>query len=347
MNNQKKPVFVTGGTGLTGSHLIFKLTSKGERVRAIHRKNSNRGIVRRVSGYYSDNPEELLRKVEWVECDICDYDRLAAAMKGTELVYHCAASVSFGPDQGDYILKNNILGTGNIVKACLENGIKKLCHVSSNAALGASDMEKMVNEDQKWNDEEYHSAYGTSKHLSEEEVWKGISMGLNAVIVNPTFILGPGDWTRGSSSFFSNIDRGLLFYTNGVSGFVYVIDVAEVMIALMESSISGERFIVSSENLPFHQVFTMIARGLGVRKPMLRIPKALSPLVLPLVRISEFITGTKSPLTRDILKSAWSRVTYDNSKIINRTGLSFIPIEKAVKAICAIYVSEKTGSPDR
>jgi dihydroflavonol-4-reductase len=344
MDRQKKNVFVTGGTGLVGSHLIYKLTLAGERVRAVHRKNSNRSIVRKVLGYYSDNPEDLLSNVEWVECDICDYDRLNAAMKGTEIVYHCAASVLFEPDQGDFILNNNVLGTRNVVRACLETGIKKLCHVSSNAALGASDMEIMVNEDHKWNDEEYHSAYGTSKHLSEEEVWKGIAAGLNAVIVNPTFILGPGDWTRGSSSFFSNVDRGLLFYTKGASGYVYVNDVAEVMIALVESNISGERFIVSSENLSFHQFFTMIARGLGVRKPMIRIPRAFSPFALPLAKISEFITRKKSPLTRDILKSAWSRVTYDNSKIINRTGISFTPIEKAVKAISEIYLSEKAGN---
>jgi nucleoside-diphosphate-sugar epimerase len=345
MEAQNKPVFVTGGTGLLGSHLIYTLISQGENVRAIHRKTSNREILKKVIGYYEGDKDKLLHLVEWTECDICDYDRLVKAMQGVEIVYHCAAAVSFENRHKDYVLGNNVKGTSNIVKACLSNRIKKLCHVSSNAALGAYDGEFMVNETHKWDENGYRSPYGTSKYLSEREVWKGISDGLNAVIVNPTIILGPGDWSRGSSSFFPKIDSGMLFYTSGTNGYVDVNDVVKAMIILMKSNISGERFIVSGENLTYDQFFTMIARSLKVRRPMIKVPRLLSYAALPLVYFLEILTRGKTVLTKELLKVAWSRITYDNSKIIRSTGFSFTPIEESVQTIGEIYLEEKRGIP--
>lgn len=341
MESNIKPAFVTGGTGLLGSHLICRLLMQDIPVRAIHRQSSNRDIVKKVIGYYSDKPQELFNRIEWCECDIRDYDRLLKALNGTDTVYHCAAAVSFGTGQKDYIIKNNVLGTGNIVRACIENGIKKLCHVSSNSALGACSREIMVNETHIWNDSGYHSPYAMSKYLSEAEVWKGIEKGLNAVIVNPTFILGPGDWKRGTASFFTQVDKGMLFFTDGISGFVDVNDVVNAMICLTSGNLCGERYIVSAENLSFREVFAMIARYLEVTGPRIKVPEMLSHLVLPAVRVSEAVTGKQSPLTRDVLKSAWSRITYDNNKIINSTGISFTPIEKAIGSIASIYLSEK------
>jgi dihydroflavonol-4-reductase len=341
MDIQKNPVFVTGGTGLLGSHLIYTLISQGETVRAIHRKTSNRDILKKVISYYKGDPDELCNAVEWIECDICDYDKLETVMHGADLVYHCAAAVSFENRNKNYIIDNNVKGTENIVRACLKNKTGKLCHVSSNAALGAYDGETMVNEDHGWNGAGYHSPYATSKYLSEREVWKGISNGLNAVIVNPTIILGPGNWNRGSSSFFSQLDRRMLFYTSGTNGYIDVNDLVNVMITLTKSNISGERFIVNAENLTYGQFFTMISRSLKMRRSMIRVPKLFSYAAIPIVYFLEILTRGKTVLTKEMIKVAWSRTTYDNSKIIKDTGISFTPIEKSVEAIAEIYLSEK------
>lgn len=345
MENQYKPVFVTGGTGLLGSHLIFELISQGELVRAIHRKSSNRKILEKVIGYYKGDADKLLKLVEWIECDNCDYDILEQTMRGVEIVYHCAAAVSFENRQKEYVLNNNIKGTSNIVKACFANKIKKLCHVSSNAALGAYDGESMVNETHSWDEAGYRSPYSTSKYQSEREVWKGISEGLNAVIVNPTIILGPGGWNRGSSSFFPKIYSGLLFYTSGTNGYVDVNDVVKAMITLMRSNISGERFIVNGENLTYDKFFAMIARSLKVSGPFIKVPKVLSNLALPLVSVFEILSKGKTTLTKEMLKVAWSRITYDNSKLIKRTAVSFTPIEKTVQSIGERFLEDLRKIP--
>ncbi len=340
MNNDDKPVFVTGGTGLVGSHLIFKLITEGKKVRALHRKTSNREFLRKVFGYYSDQPDLIYNCVEWVECDILNYDRLSLVINGCAQVYHCAAAVSFESGQSETLLKNNIQGTANIVRACLENKTGKLCHVSSTAALGASNEDKPVTEEHEWRDEDYHAVYAVSKHLSEEEVWKGIRKGLNAVIVNPSVIFGPGDWDKGSSSFFSNIYSGMLFYSRGVTGYVDVNDVVTAMVILMERPVSGERFIVSSENLSFQKIFSLIAQSLKVKEPSVYIPSQIS---YPLYYMSQFaskLTGRKSPLTKETIKAAYSKVFLDNSRVLNETGMTFTPVEKTIATTAAIFLSE-------
>jgi nucleoside-diphosphate-sugar epimerase len=345
MENQNKKVFVTGGTGLLGSHLIYKLISSGEKVRAIHRKTSNREILEKVISYYKGDKDKLMKLVEWVECDICDYEMLEKVMNGAEIVYHCAAAVSFENRNKDYVLDNNIKGTSNIVKACFANKIRKICHVSSNAALGDYDGESMVNETHRWDEEGYRSPYGTSKYLSEQEVWKGIRSGLNAVIVNPTIILGPGGWNRGSSAFFPKIYSGLLFFTSGTNGYIDVNDVVNAMIILTKSDISGERFIVNAENLDYGRFFTMIAKSLKVRRPLIKVSKALSYLALPLISVLETLTKGKTTLTKEMLKVAWSKITYDNSKLIRYTGFSFTPIEKSVVTIGRIFLEDMKKIP--
>ncbi len=283
--------------------------------------------------------------VEWTECDINDYDLLSKAMQGVDFVYHCAASVSFKNLGRETIIDNNVTGTSNIVKGCLENRIKKLCHVSSNAALGAKDGEFMVDEMHEWKEEQHHSPYAISKYLSEQEVWLGIRKGLNAVIVNPTIILGPGEWSRGSASFFSRIDRGMLFCTSGTTGYVDVNDVVNSMITLMRSDFSGERFILNADNPTYEEFFTMVASSVKARKPMIRVPRFFSYLVMSAVHLFEIVTSGKSVLTKEMIRVAWSRITYDNSKIIKYTGITFKPIERSVKEIGKVYLEERKRVP--
>ncbi|HLN20738.1 MAG TPA: NAD-dependent epimerase/dehydratase family protein [Bacteroidales bacterium] len=334
-------ILVTGGTGLLGSHLIYKLLSRGEAVKATCRKSSNRDIVRKVAAYYTPGAEELFKKIEWIECDLSDPADLSLAMSDARLVYHCAAMVSFESGDNEKIIKNNTAVTSNIVKACLENKISKLCHVSSVAALGGSDGELTINEESRWNSEKPHPAYNTSKYLSEQEVWNGISQGLNAVIVLPSIILGPGDWKRSSSAIFGTIAGGLPFYTDGIKAYVDVNDVADAMILLMESGISGEKFILSSENLTNQKVFSMIAQNLGVRKPFIKIPRFIGPFLPPVIKMIRAFSGKKLPLTKDILNAAWTRIGYDNSKIKERTGFRLTEIEKSVEYIASIFIKER------
>ncbi len=340
MKENQKSILVTGGTGLVGSHLLYALAEAGEKPRAIYRTEAKLESVKKVFGYYSDKPAILFDSIEWVKARIDDIDSFKNAARGSDLVYHCAAEVSYDPSEKDKIIRNNVKLTRNVVESCIELGISKLCHVSSVSALGEYKKGAAVTEDREWDNPVKYSPYAASKHLSEEVVWEGIRKGLHAVIINPSIILGPGDWNHGSSAFFSGIRKGMLFYTGGVTGYVDVRDVASSMIRLMKSPVSGERYIVSSENLSFHEVFSLIAENLGVRKPFIYVPRSVSWPALWILKVSFGIAGKKSPVTADNIRSAYSSLYFDNSKIIRETGMSFIPVRKSIEETCRIYRKE-------
>ncbi|NCB09315.1 MAG: NAD-dependent epimerase/dehydratase family protein, partial [Bacteroidia bacterium] len=129
-------IFVTGGTGLVGAHLLYQLTAAGKKVKALKRKTSNLQQVLKVFSYYSENHTTLFDQIEWVNGDILDYYSLEEMLAGVTEIYHCAAIVSFDPKERAKMIANNVEGTANLVNAALENGVKKICHVSSVAALG-------------------------------------------------------------------------------------------------------------------------------------------------------------------------------------------------------------------
>ena len=167
-------ILVTGGTGLLGSRLLFDLTSRGERVRALKRPASNLDTVRRIFSYYSDNPGELLYRIEWVDTDILDFDTLMYSMQNVRQVYHLAAIVSFDPKDREKLMRTNVEGTRNVVNACLTNSVQKLCYASSTASLGNTDQDGFIREGSLWASERSRSGYSVSKYNAELEVWRGI-----------------------------------------------------------------------------------------------------------------------------------------------------------------------------
>lgn len=194
---------------MLGSRLIYDLVRSGEEVRAIKRPTSDLATIKNIFNYYSPSEKNLMENLEWVEGDVTDMFSLLEAMKGITKVYHCAAMVSFNPKARDKMMKVNIEGTANIVNACLEKGIEKLCYASSVAAIGNPVLKKPgsenghagpgrfveeITENTPWVASAKNSNYTISKYASEQEVWRGIEEGLNAVIVNPSIIIGPVNW---------------------------------------------------------------------------------------------------------------------------------------------------------
>ena len=157
-------ILVTGGTGLVGSHLLYKLVSNNENVRAIYRREKTLKRVEHVFSYFSDEPETLFKRIDWVEADLNDIPKLQHAFIGITHVYHCAALVSFEPDKYKLLRKINIKGTANIVNLCLSNSVKKLCYVSSIAAIGHTENPNdLINETTPWNPEEDNNVYRITK----------------------------------------------------------------------------------------------------------------------------------------------------------------------------------------
>lgn len=340
--NTKYPmlILVTGGTGLLGAHLLYKLCKEHEKVRAIKRSTSSLDTVKHIFSYYTDTHETLFNKIEWLDCDILDITDLDRVFDDVTHVYHCAAMVSFDSRDRERLYETNVNGTANIVNICLDRGIEKLCHVSSVAALGRSENQSAIKEDAHWKDDKYNSQYAVSKYQAEMEVWRAIEEGLNAVIVNPSVILGPGKWDEGSSGLFGKIYNGFKFYTEGENAFVDVKDVVDIMKQLMSSSLHAERYIICAENLSYKNLFFTIADALQKPRPSIKPPAWLSSMLWRLEKIRTFLFNGNPFITRETAHTALNSYHYDNEKIKTALNYSFIPIEQSIKENAALYITD-------
>lgn len=324
-------ILITGATGLVGSHLILHLLMQDQKVRAIFRREENKKNVLQVFEYYKR--KELFDEIEWVQADILDIPSLETVFHGVEYVYHCAALISFDPKEEEKLRKSNIEGTANVVNLSIDFGVKKLCYVSSIAALGdLKDFESVVTEETEWNPEAHHSDYAISKYGAEMEVWRAHQEGLKVIVVNPGVILGPLFWTKGSGEIYKKVRRGLSFYTKGGTGFISVTDVVKSMIGLMQSENEGERFILVSETLTYHEITHLIASKLGVDSPKIHAKKWMTGMAWRLDGLLGLF-GKKRMLSKDMARTLHTINYFDSSKIEKATGMKFEKIAEYLKVL--------------
>ena len=323
-------ILVTGGTGFLGSYIIRELRNSNYQVRAIRRSG-------KLPFWLS---EDELRGVEWVRGDVLDLVSLEDAMEGVDAVIHAAAMVSFVKKGRKEMYQVNVDGTANVVNMAIEKNIQRFVHISSVAAVGRTGLEGEVTEEKKWEESSSNTHYAISKHKGEMEVWRGMAEGLNGVILNPSTILGYGDWTQGSCAGFKTVYDGFPWYSTGVNGFVDVEDVARATVLLMESSIREERFIVNGENWPFKKLMHTIADNFDRKRPSRATTPFLMGVAWRLEKIKSLFSGKTPLLTRETAKVAMSKTRFMNDKILAALpGFSFTPLEQTIRAACQRYLA--------
>jgi len=324
-------ILVTGGTGLVGSHLLVELSKENESIRAIYRTKNKIELTKQIFIYYlGDDWGSYWDKIQWVEADINDIERLKIAFKGISHVYHTAGFVSFYSTDFKSCIQTNRFGTANIVNLCLKYSVSKLAYVSSTAAVGGEENIPITEVD-KWKKTPLTSGYSVSKYLAEKEVWRGIEEGLNAVIINPCVILGPGNWDDSSLTIFKKATKGLLFYPTGSNATVDVRDVAICLKKLMQSSFSNSRFLCIGSNQSIQHLLNTISDHAKVNRPRYSISKIwvrlLSILTLPIFKL----IGKKPPLSKDAIHSAYKNLSYNRQKLENALGHSFYTLDETIE----------------
>jgi len=315
-------ILVTGATGLVGSHLLVHLLQENEEVKALFRSEKQIEKVKNVFVHYDQLA--LFDNIHWVKGDILDIPTLETAFENVTQVYHCAALISFDPNDEENLRKVNIEGTANVVNCCIDFGIKKLCHVSSIAALGSpKEHETEITEATEWNKEELHSDYAISKYGAEMEVWRGLQEGLEVVMVNPGVIFGYGFTNKGSDIIIQSVKKGQIFYTKGTIAIVCVSDVVKAMVALMKSTVSGEKFTLVGENLIIQDFLNFIADKYQSKKPTFYANKSLTTIGWQIDWLLQAIFGKKRKLSRVMAASLHEVNKYSNQKIKQQIGITF------------------------
>ena len=333
-------VLVTGGTGLLGSHLLFELIHSGEDVKAIKRHQSDISHVKNIFSYYTDNADYYFSKIKWVDADLLDTYSLSEAMNGISDVYHCAAIVSFNKKDKGLMMKVNVEGTSNIVNVALENNIRKFCYVSSIASLGRIDNDGIIDENTHWKATGKNSLYAVSKYYAENEVWRGINEGLDAVIVNPSIIFGPGFWHKGSNELIKTLHNGLKFYPLGVNGFVDVRDVSHIMVSLLKSDISAQRFILSSANMSYKELSELFSKHLKVNPPLFKVGRFSTELYWRFEYVKSLFSNSRPLVTKETANTSCEKFYYSNDKVKNVLNFEFIPLEDTVKFLSEIFIKQ-------
>jgi len=332
-------ILITGATGLVGGHLLWHLLQENEQIVAIRRKTSDIQPLKNIFRFYTDKPEKFLERVLWRTADVLDRESLENAMLEISEVYHCAAVVSLS-NNPDNIHEINVQGTRNMVEVSMKWQIRKFCFVSSIAACGTNENDLPVNENSKWEDNKTRSPYARSKFFSEQEVWKAISNGLNAVIVNPGVILGYSGTNTGSSQIFSVVRKGLPFYIDGGSGYVCVEDVVRAMIILMKSKTNSERYILVEGNYSNYEILKKMAKAFGKNPPFIKISQRFIYTVGAFVEFTAKIFGFKPMFDRNLARSVTNRSYYSSEKIIREFGFEFSSIENCIDKTCKFLMKK-------
>ncbi len=320
-------IFITGGSGLIGSFVIQKLLSEGYKIRALTRK-------KKLSSLAQD------AHLEWVIGDLFDIPKLEDYMDGVEYVVHCAALVSFVGKERAEMYRTNVTGTRNLINVALHHSIKKFCHISSVAALGRPKNTDIIHENILWEDSDQNTHYSKSKYLAEVEVWRGQAEGLNTFILNPSVVLGPGDWEASSTQLFRYVWREKSYYTQGIINAVDVRDVAEALYQGLHSALSNERFILNSDSMEYKKFFELIAKGFDKKAPSRLVKPWMAAIAWRAAYVLSLITGKAPLISRETASMAQKSFQYDNQKAVTKLNIKFRTLPESIEWTCTELIKK-------
>lgn len=340
--NSSKRILVTGSTGLIGSHLAIKLLQNSNHLILLCRDiYAAKQELSKVFNWYNLTFDDFNSQVSWFEGDILDMGIVEDAIEKADYVIHAAAFVSTRKSDRDSMLKINAEGTANLVNIALQKGVKKFIHLSSVSTLGPNP-DGLVDEDYFFKPDPSTTAYAISKYAAEQEVWRAIEEGLNAVILNPSFVIGPSLRKNSSAGIFYAVSDGLPAYVEGATGYVSAQDIASSCLLLLDSEISGERFILSSRNMSTIEFLEHVSKAFNKKIPKIKLSRIWFPLVILISKFKSLITKSTIPLTKDGLIMAASKKCFDGQRIVQKlNGFSYSDINKNIEVTARIVLSSR------
>jgi len=323
-------ILVTGATGFVGSVLVRQLLDEGADVRVLRRASSSLDLL-----------GDAAFRVEHAIGDVSDADSVYEAMDGVETVYHVAAVVAFGRSARDRLRRVNVGGTATVVNAALDAGVGRLVHTSSIAALGRAAGGGALDESAVWADSSANTAYAVSKYEAEREVYRGLAEGLDAVIVNPALVFGPGRSGEGTFALAERVASGSVpMAPPGGTAVVDVEDVAAGLRLACAHGRPGERYVLAAENRPWLDLLTTLAAALGVPPPRRTAPPWLLTVAGSLSEAAAFLTRSEPGLTREAARTSAATYRYDGSKATRDLGLRYRPFEATAARIASAISTE-------
>jgi dihydroflavonol-4-reductase len=326
--NQK--AFVTGVTGFVGANLARLLLERGYEVRALVRKNADRGNL----------PEDP--RFTAVEGDLRDANSIVNAMKGCKLVFHVAADYRFWAKNPQELYDSNVVGTANLMKAASDLGVSRIVHTSTVGAMGLANQPEPCDEKTPEDPGQFTSHYKRSKLEAEQVALDFGKQGLPVVIVNPSTPIGAWDRkpTPTGKIIVDFVNGKIPAYVETGLNFANVRDICEGHLLAAEKGRIGERYILGGENITMVRFLDLIAKeceALGMigapnRAPSIRIPYRMAWLTgLVSTTWSDLVTHREPAVALEAVKMSKRYMYFDSSKAIRELGLPQTPIAGAIR----------------
>lgn len=321
-DKRKRNILVTGASGFLGDYILDVLSQNTD--------NNITGL-----GFKHVKEKD---GINMQSCDLNDIIGLDKFVQEADVIIHAAGFVSFDSSDHKTLMKVNGQGTENLVNLALESPVSHFIHVSSIAAFPTTEVDKIISEKNRFKDRNFTSEYGVSKYIGESHIWRAYAEGLNVSIVNPSLILGKGDWKKGTPSFFPTFMSGLKYYPTGSTGVVYALDVARFIALIIEEQPDEVQFILSSENISYEKLFTLIAKSVGQEPPYIAIKGIYKWAALFIDKINKYLRGKYSYLSRQNLKNISTHNRYDNALSLGVSGFAYTSINSAINLIGDAYL---------
>lgn len=313
-------IFLTGPDGILGNNLIPVLLGKGFQVRALIQHHRSAEFTQSLGA-------------ETVFGDILNLDELLESMAGCDFVIHAAANTDIWPTQHPMISKVNVEGTRNVIQAVLSNNIRKMIHIGTANSFGPGTKLNPGNESLPFSCAKYKLEYINSKYEAQQLVLKAVKDSkLPAVIVNPTFMIGPFDFKPSSGKLIVSVYQNKVpGYTCGGRNYVYVKDVAVAIANALELGKPGESYILGNENLSYSEIFDKISGITGSKPVKMQLPDfavlGMGMVFSILGKAFKFNPGISLPVAKISLDEHY----YSSSKAVNQLGMPQTPIDTALQ----------------
>ncbi len=324
-------VFVTGGTGFVGAHLVRQLVDLGHEVVCLARDSSR-----------LDNLLGLPVKV--VRGDLRQLGALRFALKDCRTVYHCAADYRLWARNPADLYANNLGGTQNILSASYDVGVERVVYTSTVGCLGLRADGRPSCESTPVAYADLIGAYKRSKFQAEREAEKWAQKGLPVVIVNPSTPIGELDIKpTPTGKIIVDFLRGRMFaFMETGLNLVDVRDVAAGHILAAEKGIRGDKYILGNRNMTLKEIFDLLSRLTGIPSPRFRIPITVAAIYARLENFWSIRVRNREPqVPLEAVKMARQKMWFDSSKAVRELGLPQSPIENALER--AVHWFKESG----
>ncbi|MCB9877759.1 MAG: NAD-dependent epimerase/dehydratase family protein [Planctomycetes bacterium] len=262
-----------------------------------------------------------------------DEAALRAGCSGADVVAHLAALVSFRPEDRARSFAVNEAGTARLAAIAREHGVRRFLHVSTISAIGYSDDRTLLDESSPYNFGPLGCGYCDSKFAAEQRVLDEVRRGLDAVIVNPPSMYGPGDRRKGDDSLLGAVFAGRVrFAPCGGLNVAAVDDVCHGMLAALARGRSGERYLLGGENLTGRELLARVAQVVGGAAPKRTVPRWLMRVAAAALAQKERMFGSRPPLTSEVLRLGAKFLWFSSDKAGRELGWRAGPVDRGIRA---------------